>query len=366
MSAPERAGASLASPARHPLVLAAVAACAVAVAVSLVSRRDSIIAWVDLPRLLETTVGQFERLLPVTVPTVLAFTVILLLERLIPARPQQRTLSHGFCEDVLWVVLYGPMIILGAFWFTRALGWLFQHPLAGASVDLQQHLPFVAVVGICFVLGDFLAWLHHYLKHRIPLLWRFHAVHHSALELNPFTDARVHLAEHFVNLTVVALPFFMIGGDAAEAVVAIALGRLWYARFNHSNIRTNLGPLRHVIVTPQYHRMHHSMEPRDADTNLANFFVIWDRVFGTRNNDCDRYPETGIADPSFPHSTSRSPITLLRTFCAQFTYPFRATATLPQPSIEAGQDAMTLAVPPSRDGSTLVGVESLDPLSSSL
>jgi sterol desaturase/sphingolipid hydroxylase (fatty acid hydroxylase superfamily) len=332
----EPASASLAS-ARKPLLLAAAVACAAVLTVSLAARWDAIIAWIDLPVLLAATGRQFERLLPVTVPTVLAFAALLLLERVIPARPQQGTVSRGFCEDVLWVVLYGPMIIFGAFWFGRAIGWLFQHPLAGASVNLQEHLPFAAVVVICFVLGDFLAWVHHYLKHRIPLLWRFHAVHHSALELNPFTDSRVHLAEYFVNMTVVALPFFMIGGDAAEAVVALSLARLWNARFHHANIRTNLGPLRHVIVSPQYHRMHHSIEPRDADKNLGAFFTIWDRIFGTRINDDHRYPDTGIADPSFPHSTSRSPIALLRTFCAQLAYPFRATAARRQPSLDVGQ-----------------------------
>ena len=112
--------AALAPPARKPLLLAAVVACAVVITISLAARWDAIIAWVDLPVLLAATGRQFERLLPVTIPTVLAFAALLLLERVIPARRQQGTVSRGFCEDVLWVVLYGPMIIFGAFWFGRS------------------------------------------------------------------------------------------------------------------------------------------------------------------------------------------------------------------------------------------------------
>jgi sterol desaturase/sphingolipid hydroxylase (fatty acid hydroxylase superfamily) len=133
----------------------------------------------------------------------------------------------------------------------------------------------------------------------------------------------VHFAEQFVNRTITVLPFFVIGGDAAAAVLWFALARLWYSRFVHSNIRTNLGPLRHVMVTPQYHRMHHSIEPGDTGKNLGSFLSIWDRMFGTMVRDYDRYPTSGIADPDFPRPVSRSPLELLRTFGAQVVYPFR-------------------------------------------
>ena len=81
----EPASASLASPARKPLLLATVVACAVVLTIALATRWNAIIAWVDLPVLPATTGRQFERLLPVTVPTVLAFAALLLLDRVIPA-----------------------------------------------------------------------------------------------------------------------------------------------------------------------------------------------------------------------------------------------------------------------------------------
>jgi len=108
-------------------------------------------------------------------------------------------------------------------------------------------------------------------------------------------------------------------------VPIFVLARLWYARFLHANVRVNLGPLRHVIVSPQYHRLHHSLEARDIDMNYAGTFAFWDRMFGTQVPDSDRYPETGIHDPSFPRARSRTPLAVLRAYWAQTLYPFRTS-----------------------------------------
>jgi sterol desaturase/sphingolipid hydroxylase (fatty acid hydroxylase superfamily) len=97
----------------------------------------------------------------------------------------------------------------------------------------------------------------------------------------------------------------------------------WYTRFYHGNIRTNLGPLRYVLVTPQSHRIHHSIEPRHLDTNFGALFSIWDRLFGTQYRGHDEYPETGIADAAFPHEAKGDLRSLLVTPLAQMAYPLR-------------------------------------------
>jgi sterol desaturase/sphingolipid hydroxylase (fatty acid hydroxylase superfamily) len=270
--------------------------------------------------------------LPLTVPALIALGVILVLERLIPAHRTSATGGRGLAEDMLWMLLVAPVAIFGTFWFARGLSWVFDHPLAGASVDLTEYLPFAVVFVICFVLGDFIGWFTHFLKHRVPLFWRFHSVHHSARDLSLFTDARVHVVEVFINRLISSLPFFVIGGDVVKTVPLYLVGRLWYARFYHANIRTNLGPLRHLIVSPQYHRVHHSIETGDGDKNYAAGLTCWDRIFGTQQSDCDRYPKTGLNDPTFPHARSLHPIELLRSYGAQVLYPFRRVATKVQVS----------------------------------
>jgi sterol desaturase/sphingolipid hydroxylase (fatty acid hydroxylase superfamily) len=283
---------------------------------------------------------QFERLLPITVPTMLGLFAILVLELRFPAKPQPFW-TRDRCLDIVWVLLFGPLVVLTAFWFDAGMSWLFEHPLAGLRfVNLGDHLPEALVVVLCFVFGDLLAWCYHYLKHRSSLLWRFHAVHHSTDDLNMFSDQRIHVAEHLINRTIVTLPFFMIGGNAANVVFWFVLARVWYVRFLHANIRTNLGPLRYVLVTPQYHRMHHSIEPQDRDHNFGAVLSIWDRLFGTVINDHERYPTTGIPDPHFPRPKSRVPLALLRTFVAQLVYPFRPTRVA-APTAAAAAPALT-------------------------
>jgi hypothetical protein len=104
-----------------------------------------------------------------------------------------------------------------------------------------------------------------------------------------------------------------------------------------------MGPLRHLFVTPQYHRVHHSLEPGDADRNLGGLFTVWDRLFGTMVADYDRYPKTGLAgDAAVPRPTGRSPRELLRTYWAQIVYPFKSTA---RPSSLDARSAPVLHAP---------------------
>lgn len=304
-----------------------VVALAAAFAIVVAFEWQSILAWVKVNSLLNAVGDLFVDYLPLTVPGLIAFAVILVLERIIPVHRTSTTGGRSLAEDMLWMLMVAPVAVFGTFWFARGLRWVFDHPLAGVSVDLTEYLPFWVVFAICFVVGDLLGWWGHYLKHKVPLLWRFHAVHHSAIDLSLFTDARVHLGEFLTNRLITVLPFFLIGGDATTLVPLFLVGRLWYARFQHANIRTNLGPLRHVITTPQYHRLHHSVEARDVDKNFAPVFTFWDRMFGTQQADAHRYPVTGFHDPNYPWARSLHPIELLRSYGKQFIYPFRRAAS---------------------------------------
>ena len=261
-------------------------------------------------------------------PPYLALGLILVLERRFPARPRPSG-SPGVCLDLLWMLLAVPVWFFVVAGYVRILDWTSRHALGAYALDLEEHLPFAVFVAVSFVVGDFLAWVYHYLKHRVPVLWRFHVVHHSTIDMNPFADARNHVAENFVNRTITVLPFLLLGGDAREGLVALLLVQVWYARFYHSNIRTNLGPLRHVLVTPQYHRVHHSVDAQDADQNFGNFLTVWDRLFGTLVRDYDRYPQTGVVDRAFPHPASRQPVELVRSYGAQLAYPFTARSLAP-------------------------------------
>jgi sterol desaturase/sphingolipid hydroxylase (fatty acid hydroxylase superfamily) len=124
-------------------------------------------------------------------------------------------------------------------------------------------------------------------------------VHHSQKELNFFTDFRYHVVEYVVRHTFLVIPFLVLAVEA-PTIILFAIFQRWYTRVYHGNIRTNLGPLRYLLVTPQSHRVHHSIEGRHRDRNFGSLFSIWDRLFGTQYRRYDEYPDTGIEDAAFP------------------------------------------------------------------
>ena len=110
-------------------------------------------------------------------------------------------------------------------------------------------------------------------------------------------------------------------------IVAITWIRHWHTRMYHSNIRTNLGWLRYIFVTPQSHRVHHSIEPRHHDTNFGLTFSLWDQLFGTQYRGYDEYPATGIDDEGFPsEQVGKEKLGVVRRLVSQLMYPFEAIA----------------------------------------
>ena len=253
---------------------------------------------------------------------VIAISVILALERLFPAKRDQKIFGLHFVQDFVWMffefVLHTVVITTYVTWmkamYTEHLNWL--------SLEMVRAWPW----WLKFVWGvlvlDFLRWLQHYLHHRFSLLWNFHAVHHSQTQLNVFTDMRYHVLEYMVRHTVIAIPFLILTLDA-PTIIYFTVFHTWYTRFYHANIRWNLGPLRYVLVTPQSHRIHHSVEPRHRDKNFGSLLCIWDFMFRTQYTGWDEYPDTGIEDEEFPMERTAKGLSLLLMPIIQMWYPFK-------------------------------------------
>ena len=249
--------------------------------------------------------------------------IILLLEWTQPVYLRPRAFSVSFVFDFLWLVQ-------NAFWVSILLPvyldvlWRFYHFHLGFSdINMITTWPLVAQILLAVVATDLVKWLHHILRHKVMLFWYFHAVHHSQRDLNLFTDLRVHPVDWLIEAGVSFIPFSLLRVDIAlQSFVGWYLFRLWYARFYHSNIKTNLGLLRYILVTPQSHRIHHSRRPEHQNRNYGAIFSIWDHLFGTQYRNYDEYPETGIDDAAFPHETGLGWRTMLSTLLLQLVYPF--------------------------------------------
>jgi fatty acid hydroxylase family protein len=108
----------------------------------------------------------------------------------------------------------------------------------------------------------------------------------------------------------------------APAVTWWILLLSWHARLYHANIRSDFGPLRYLLVTPQSHRVHHSRDLAHLNHNYGATLSIWDYLFGTQFRRYDVYPETGIADERFPAETAQSVSGVLAAPMRQMLYPF--------------------------------------------
>jgi sterol desaturase/sphingolipid hydroxylase (fatty acid hydroxylase superfamily) len=158
-------------------------------------------------------------------------------------------------------------------------------------------------------------------RHKVPLFWRFHTVHHSQRELNVFTDLRYHFLEYIIAKSLIFVPAYMLQLEPLTAF-GIAIAIRWHTMTYHANLRSNYGLLRYILVTPQSHRIHHSVLPEHRDQNFGVVFSLWDWIFGTRHPDCESYPETGIDDDWFPLEQQGRRVAVVTNLIRQTFYPF--------------------------------------------
>ena len=187
---------------------------------------------------------------------------------------------------------------------------LYDQYLSFMTLSAVSAWPELAQIVLAVFVSDFVFWFHHYIRHKVPWFWEFHAVHHAQTELNLFTDERYHFVEYVIENTFNVL-ILSAAGVSPVNIVYFQVFRSWYTRLYHSNVRTNYGFLKYVLVTPQSHRVHHSIERRHVDKNFGVFFSFWDRLFGTQYRGYEEYPDTGITDRAFPHATSAAGLNLI-------------------------------------------------------
>jgi len=163
-----------------------------------------------------------------------------------------------------------------------------------------SQLPFPIALVLIVLLADVIQYWVHRLYHEVPLLWRFHAVHHSAKTLDWLSGSRQHLLELFLTRTCLLAPFVVLGFSPMVVNTFIVIGGL-QAVFNHSNIDARLGWLSKILVTPNFHHWHHSIDPEAMGRNFAAHFSFLDRIFGTDLTAEGRWPtEYGLMGQGFP------------------------------------------------------------------
>ncbi len=231
-------------------------------------------------------------------------------------------LHPGVAQDLAWFLLSPVLAVSIIAGYLVALSAGVTAVLGDWNLNLVPSLGVWRVAVLALVISDFFGWLSHWMHHRIATLWQFHAVHHSQNRMNVLSDNRQHVVETMVSATIAFLPAWFLGLNTALAST-LAISTIYVSAFIHTNIRTNLGPLRFVFISPQAHRVHHSIETQHYDKNFGTLLSWWDYLFGTRYAGDREYPPTGVQDPAFPMETTAHPTRVVTTWTAQTLYPFR-------------------------------------------
>ena len=216
-----------------------------------------------------------------------------------------RNLILAIGNTVILAVSFGALTVIVATWVAKNdFGLLNLISLPG---------PAEFVLGILALDCWFYIW--HRANHRIPFLWKFHRVHHSDPNMDVTTATRFHLGEH-IGASILRLGIICIVGLNVWHIVAYEVAVIAATQFHHANI--SLGRwdriVRILIVTPDMHKVHHSREQPETDSNYSTIFSIWDRLarsfrmrqnpdsieFGLREYDDDRWQSvTGMLKMPF-------------------------------------------------------------------
>ncbi len=175
---------------------------------------------------------------------------------------------------------------------TAALNLVFTGLVFGTAYHVTAHkigllnqfaLPYWLKVLATVVFMDFMLWVWHLLNHEVPLLWRFHRVHHTDRNMDVSTATRFHIGELSVSALIKMGLIYLIGADILGLLI-FETALVFCAQFHHSSLRVSPrleGLLWPLFVPPSMHRIHHSVKIRERDANYGTIFSLWDRFLGT-------------------------------------------------------------------------------------
>jgi lathosterol oxidase len=214
-------------------------------------------------------------------------------------------MSHLLVQVLSFVILL-PAVTVSRFW----------QPAGFAAI--VRSLPIWAQFLAAVLVADLAQYAVHRAFHRIPLLWRFHAVHHSSRDLDWLAGSRLHLVDAVTTRALVLVPL-QLAGFAEPALYAYLLFVSFHAVFIHANVRFSFGGLEALIVTPRFHHWHHAAAEEARDRNFAVHLPWLDRLFGSAHFPAGAWPDRyGIAGDPVPEG-----------YLAQLAYPVRSERAAP-------------------------------------
>jgi len=236
------------------------------------------------------------------------------LERFKPHKRDQRLFRTEWREDLFYFLISSM--------FVQLLGFLALAPSTIINENTNSWdafragvagLPWIVQFVIVLVASDMLQYWYHRLFHKVPFLWGFHAIHHSAQKMDWLAGSRMHFIEIIVLRGITSLPLFTLGFSPSVMQAYLGFIYVWSSML-HANIGGNFNRLGHWIATPRFHHWHHGLEDEAFDVNFAIHFPWIDKIFGTFHLPKDRWPQ----DYGIPEDVPRK-------YVGQFLYPWTRT-----------------------------------------
>ncbi len=203
-------------------------------------------------------------------------------------------LNIGFSILTMWLaVALVSLMSVGIVTVVQRLG--------GPFIDLRNYG--ISGLGgallallIASLLHDFFFYWMHRFQHANQVMWQEHLVHHSDEHMNVTTATRAHFLDGLIAPLFITLPVSLLFDLPPVTIGALSLIPLAWHYITHANVNVSYGPLWWLLVSPNYHRIHHSLDRRHIDKNFAAWFPVWDILFGTLYRpEKGPVPATGVA-----------------------------------------------------------------------
>ena len=204
---------------------------------------------------------------------------LFLLERLMPYEPAWLENCGQIVPDLLHTLL-GKSSVQVILAVGTAMGLAEVMVSAGGGGLWPETWPMAAQVALGLLFAEVGLYWAHRLAHHWPLLWRFHAIHHSATRLWFFNTGRFHLVDTAVSV-LMSQPLLLLAGAPKEVFIWVSAITAFIGLLTHCNVEMRFGPLNYLFNTPRLHRWHHSMVPEEGNRNFGENLVVFDLLFGT-------------------------------------------------------------------------------------
>jgi sterol desaturase/sphingolipid hydroxylase (fatty acid hydroxylase superfamily) len=243
-------------------------------------------------------------------------------ERIWPAE-RRPVLARGHVQDACFLAMHALVVIPLMTLLSVGAAVLISSHASWIELRSTQYWPGWLLIPLTVVAMDFANWLAHYADHRLDLLWRFHALHHSQEELSVLTSFRAHPLMHTTGFLLAAVPVAILMPTRPIAPVVITI-YVCIGTLQHANLRWTFGPVGRVVVSPAYHRLHHAPDTQQA--NLGVVLTIWDVLAGRAKFPArsDAVGRTGLDGRPVPVEQDVAAGPALRLMAGQLIEPFQA------------------------------------------